>query len=60
MSGIFVCVERKAKFPLIPLETFKSSSNVAALAIGFFHDFVGLLPSSLALRDSNSCSNFCG
>jgi hypothetical protein len=40
MSILFVFSEKKAKFPLIPLEIFQESSNVATIALGFFHGFV--------------------
>lgn len=40
MSIFFIFAEKKAKFPLIPLEIFQESSNVAIIALGFFHGFV--------------------
>lgn len=40
-----IIVEKKlAKYPLMPLGLFKDRSNVASLAFGFFHDFVGPPP----------------
>jgi hypothetical protein len=42
MGGFFLWSERSlAKYPLMPLETFRSRSNVACLLIAFFHDYVG-------------------
>lgn len=41
----FIFVEKRlAKCPLMPLRLFKDRSNVASLAFGFFHDFVGPPP----------------
>lgn len=36
----FIIWERKAQFPLVPLDVFRTKSNVGALIIGFSHDWV--------------------
>lgn len=40
MTAVFVLCERKARFPLVPLDLFRTVSNVGALVIGFTHDWV--------------------
>ena len=40
MAVVFILCERRAQLPLLPLEAFKSISNVGVLAIGFAHDWV--------------------
>jgi MFS family permease len=40
MAFVFILCERKARLPLLPLEAFKSASNVGVLIIGFSHDWV--------------------
>lgn len=42
MGGFFLWSEKSlAKYPLMPLGIFRSTSNVACLLVAFFHDFVG-------------------
>lgn len=40
MTAVFVLCERKARFPLVPLDLFQTVSNIGALVIGFTHDWV--------------------
>jgi MFS family permease len=40
MAVVFLCSEKRAKYPLIPLSLFSNPSNIAALVIGFTHDWV--------------------
>jgi hypothetical protein len=41
MSIFFIYSEKRlAKFPLMPLDIFKESSNIASVALGFFHGLV--------------------
>ncbi|KAF2158265.1 MFS general substrate transporter [Myriangium duriaei CBS 260.36] len=40
MMVVFIMVEKRlAKYPLMPLDIFSVRSNVACLAVGFFHEF---------------------
>jgi hypothetical protein len=46
MMGVFVFSERKlAKYPLMPLDLFKNTSNVACMSLCFFHGMVCALVS---------------
>jgi hypothetical protein len=41
MMGFFIFSEAKlAEYPLIPLRLFRTTSNIAALAVCFVHGFV--------------------
>ncbi|KAH7371332.1 MFS transporter [Pyrenochaeta sp. MPI-SDFR-AT-0127] len=39
MAAVFILCERKARFPLVPLDIFGSKSNVGTLVVGFTHDW---------------------
>lgn len=43
MAVVFLFSEKKAKYPLIPLALFSNPSNIAALVIGFTHDWVSII-----------------
>jgi hypothetical protein len=45
IGGCFLYNEAKfARYPVMPLRLFKSTSNVAALLVGFLHGVVYLVP----------------
>lgn len=51
MAFVFWFAEKRAKYPLIPLALFSNPSNIAALVIGFTHDWVGEVESPIRDRD---------
>lgn len=55
MAAVFILCERKARFPLLPLEAFKSMSNVGVLVIGFAHDWVSASFINLLVRSWDFC-----
>ena len=40
MAAVFICWEKKARLPLVPVGLFGVLSNVGVLIIGFAHDWV--------------------
>jgi hypothetical protein len=40
MAAVFILCEKKARFPLVPLDILGKMSNVGVLIIGFTHDWV--------------------
>jgi MFS family permease len=58
MVAVFVLCERKARFPLTPLDIFGTVSNVGVLIIGFTHDWVRVyFISCLLLHRTESSTN---